>query len=72
MKEFIFGIRNENIYSETNFVILHIRYYIWVTRCNKKIPDYTCFINWFKHELRVKKKCYEYSGQLSFLMNLNV
>ena len=72
MKEFIFGIRNENIYSETNFVILHIRYYIWVTRCNKKIPDYTCFINWFKNELRVKKKCYEYSGQLSFLMNLNV
>ena len=55
MKEFILGIRNVNIYSETNFIILHIRYYIWATRCNKKIPDYTCFINWFKNELRVKK-----------------
>ena len=66
-KEFIFGRRDESICSEFNFIATHIKYFIWISRCNKKVPNYTAFQNWFTNEIRIKKKCYEGTNKLLFL-----
>ena len=67
MKSFIFGIRNEPIYSAQNLFVLLLKKYIWIARCRKVLPEYITFRRWFKKELRLKKACYEEDSNLSYL-----
>ncbi|HBI39624.1 MAG TPA: hypothetical protein DDY16_01570 [Tenacibaculum sp.] len=71
-KEFIFGRRDEHIDSLFNFIIIHIKYFIWISRCDKKIPNTNAFYNWFKRELRIKKKCFEDSNRMLFLSTIDI
>lgn len=66
-KEFIFGVRNEKIYSPTNLFVIMLKYYIWTSRCAKNMPVLINFINWFKKELRFKKACYGHMEQMQYL-----
>ena len=71
-KQFLFGLRNEPIFSPGNFYIILLKRFVWIARCLKKLPTYINFQNWFKKELRVKKACYELDGRMTFLTNIRL
>ena len=72
MKSFIFGIRNEPIYSAQNLFLLLIKKFIWNSRCKKALPEYITFQCWFKKEIRLKKACYDQDKNLDYLAGLAV
>ena len=66
MKQFLFGIRNEMIFTQGNLYIILIKRFVWIAWCLKKLPTYINFLNLFQKELRVKKACYELDRKMSF------
>ena len=72
MKSFIFGIRNEPIYSAQNLFLLLIKRFIWNSRCKRALPEYITFQSWFKKEIRLKKACYDQDKNLGYLAGLAV
>ena len=69
-KEFIFGFRQQPIYSPANLYVLLCKRYIWISKCQKKRPTYINFINWFKKEIRLKKACFRDDKRLIYLAEL--
>ena len=67
LKTFLFGIREEKMYSTQNFYALHLKRYVWIARCKKVLPEYYSFFNWFKSELRLKKACFSENPKLEYL-----
>ena len=55
-KEFIFGIKDQKIYSAGNYYALHVKYFIWISRCKKDILSVKGFINWWTYEMQLDLK----------------
>ena len=51
--DYIFGIRNEEIFSQLNYYLLHLKYFIWINRCNETPVSVQGFISWFIFEMRL-------------------
>ena len=64
---FIFGIKNERMFSPSNFCALLIKKFIWNQRCKKIRPDYVDFRRWFTSQLKLAKACYDDDERMGFL-----
>ena len=54
-KEFIFGKRIEQIFSRTNYFVLHLKYFIWICRCKKNQLSLQNFKSWLIFEAELDK-----------------
>ena len=64
---FIFGIKNERMFSPSNFCALLIKKFIWNQRCKKIRPNYVDFRRWFTSQLKLAKACYDDDERMGFL-----
>lgn len=64
---FIFGIKNEHIFSPPNICALFLKKFIWNQRCNNNRPIYFDFRQWFIRQLRLLKACYKDDQRMVFL-----
>ena len=55
-KEFIFGLKDQNICSVGNYYALHLKYFIWISRCKKNTLSVQGFINWWTYEMKLDLK----------------
>ena len=67
---FIFGVKNERIFSPSNFCALHIKKFIWNQRCKKTRPNYVDFRRWFSSQLKLAKACYQDDERMGFLQHI--
>ena len=63
-KDFFFGDSN-SILSAKNYFALHLKYYIWITRCKKKNLSIRGFANWLRHEMLLD--AFNQNTELDFL-----
>ena len=68
-KEFIFGIRDEHIYSPFNLFILYLKRFIWICRCRESKLNSNGFFKWFQFEIKMLKDCFYEDKRLPFLHN---
>ena len=67
-RQFIFGT-SDSICAPVNYFILHVKYFIWLQRCFKKLPLINGFKSWFKREMRIDLNHVE-RGKLNFLTDI--
>ena len=67
--EFIFGIRNEKIFSPKNYLTLYVKYFIWIIRCKQGELALRAFKSWFKKETAANFRAFGNDPRLSFLHN---
>ena len=60
----IFGNHNQPSFSAINYVILSVKYYIWVSRLKKQFLDVNAFKKVFHFQLEELKNAYIYEGNL--------
>ena len=66
--QFLFGLC-ENICSPKNYLALHIKYFIWLQRCNKTNPNLDKFKGWWLREIRIDANN-KYDKRLFFLSEI--
>jgi hypothetical protein len=54
--EYMFGIRDQEICSRLNYYVLHLKYFIWINRCNDTSVSVQGFISWFLFEMRLDQE----------------
>ena len=60
----IFGSHNHSSFSVINYVILSVKYYIWVSKHKKQFLDLKAFKKVFHFQLEEIKNAYTYEGNL--------
>ena len=68
--EFLFPQRERKRSMEGFFALLNIKYFIWLSRCYKKIPILDDFITWHSKEIDIIVKNVELYPKLGFVVNL--
>ena len=67
--EFIFGIKNEKIFSPKNYLEMYVKYFIWIVRCKQGELALRAFKFWFKIETAANFRAFGNDPRLSFLHN---
>ena len=66
--DFLFGYRDQKIYSTWNYYALHVKYFIWLTRCRESNLSVQGFLSWFLFEIKLDQA--HNNEQLYFLDEL--
>ena len=65
LKSICFGeVNNYLIHKANNFIIFCAKYYIFICKCRKTIPNYTCFKNYLSSRLNIEKQISFQQGKL--------
>ena len=67
--QFIFGIRNKKIFYSKNYLILCVKYFIWIIGCKQGELALRAFKSWFKIETAANFRAFGNDPKLSFLHN---
>jgi nucleoside-specific outer membrane channel protein Tsx len=51
--DFLFGYKDQKIYSKWNYYALHVKYFIWLTRCLGNNLSVEGFFSWFLFEIKL-------------------
>ena len=68
--DFLF-IQRSRTRNHSHFVIfLHIKYFLWLSRCNKSIPTLDNFKKWVAKEFNLLTECISNFNNLDFIIPL--
>ena len=68
--DFLFILRKRLRNNRSLFILLHIKYFIWLARCKGEMPRLQSFRPWFTKELEILSKCLDKYHNLDFVNNL--
>ncbi len=71
-KIFIFGDLKQDASSFSNIITLHMKRFIWISRCKNSPLNFVNFFHWLKRELRILKVCNIENRKFQYFNDANI